>query len=224
MKYISALMTKASGSIRGITASRNRGGTYFRGRTSPVNPATAAQQVVRNALTSLVGFWTTVLTSTQRTNWKTYADNTPSTDSLGNSVVLTGQNMYIRSNTPRIQASLPTIANAPTTYDLGSFTMPTLTLTAGAGTATLAYAGADAWATEGTTSAMLVYTSPPQNPSINFYKGPYKYAGKITGTAGSATLTLPVSAGASGSKTFFQVTVTRSDGRLSSPLRGSAAP
>lgn len=224
MKYKSALVTQASGSLKGMTASHNRGGSYLRGRAIPTNPSTAKQSVVRGALRTLVNAWTSVLTALQRSQWKTYADNTPKTDTLGDSLLMTGQQAYIRGNAARIQASLPTIPTGPTTYDFGSFTPPTLTLTASSTTASLVYQGGaapDTWATEGTSSQMLLYTSPPQNGSKNFYKGPFQFAGKINGTASPATITLPIAAGIAGTKTFFKVTVVRSDGRLSGPFLGS---
>lgn len=220
-------MTQASGSIRGIVASHNRGGAYFRGRTVPTNPNTTKQGIIRGALRTLVSAWTAVLTAVQRAAWKTYADNTPKTDTLGEPLILTGQQMYIRANTSRIQASLPVVVTAPAIFDFGAFTPPTLTLGALSGTGTLTVTGTDPWVSEGTANNMLVYTSPPQNPSVNFYKGPFQFAAKIPSIPANATLntfTLPIAAGAVGTRTFFRVTVSRSDGRLSGTFLGIGSP
>src|SRR6266571_5868977 len=222
MKYVSALVTAASGKIRGMVASHNRGGTYLKGKTIPVNPSSVLQGIVRGALRTAINAWTTVLTSAQRAAWLTYAQNTPFTDTLGNTIQLTGQNAYLRQAVVRTQASLAPISPGPTVFDLGTFTPPTLTLTAGAGTATLAFSTADAWVGDGTLTAMMVWTSNPQNGSVNFFKGPFRFAGMILGGATSpATLTLPGSAPATGNKVFFQVRVSRSDGRLSDTFLGS---
>lgn len=221
MKYTSALMTAASGSLKGITASHNRGGAYFRGRTVPTNPSTTRQTAVRNAMRTSVNAWI-ALSSTNRTNWATYANNTPVTNPLGAPVTLTGQQMYIRQSVVRIQASTPVVATAPTVFDLGSFTPPTLTLTASSTTLSVAFNASDAWATEGTNSFMAVYTSGPQNPSINFFKGPFQFVGKISGTSSPATLTLPIAAGVTGTKTFYSIVVSRSDGRLTGTFLGAS--
>lgn len=215
-------MTAASGKLRGLVASHNAGGTYFKGKTIPVNPSSTLQGIVRGAMRTAVNAWTTVLTSVQRAAWNVYAQNTPVTDLLGNTITLKGQNMYIRTAICRIQSTLSSLANAPTTYDLGSFTPPTLTLTAAAGTCTLAFSVADAWWADANTTAMLVWTSQPQNPSVNFFKGPFRFAGKILANATSpATITLPGSPAAAGNKIFFQVRVSRTDGRLSDTFLGS---
>lgn len=227
MKYKSALTTQASGSLKGITASHNRGGAYLRGRTIPTNPSTVKQGIIRGGLRTLVNRWTSTLSAVQRAAWKVYADNTPKTDVLGDPIILTGQQMYIRANTSRIQASLATVDAAPTTFDFGSFTPPTLTLGAASATGTLTLLGTDDWISSGSTNNMLVYTSPPQNPSINFFKGPFQFAAKIPSIPANATtvvFTLPIAAGATGTRTFFRVTVSRSDGRLSSDFLGFSSP
>lgn len=227
MKYKSALMTQGSGSLRGITASHNRGGQYFRGRVIPTNPSTVKQGIIRGGLRTLVNRWTSTLSAVQRAGWKTYADNTPKTDALGDAIILTGQQMYIRGNTSRLQASLPLTDAAPGIYDFGSFTPPTLTLGAASATGTLTLLGTDDWFSSDTANNMLVYTSPPQNPSKNFYKGPFQFAAKIPSIPANATtvtFTLPVAAGATGTRTFFRVTVSRRDGRLSSDFLGFGVP
>ncbi len=224
MKYKSALTTMASGSLRGITASHNRGGQYLRGRTIPTNPNTTRQVVVRNALRSGANAWI-VLSSVNRAAWTVYASNTPVINSLGDSIFLTGQQMYFRQYVSRTQASLTVLSTAPGSFDLGSFTPPTLTLTASSTTLVVAYNASDLWATGGTigtSPAMLVYTSTPQNPSVNFFKGPFQFAGKLQGTIGMGTLTLPSPAGLTGTKTFYAITVSGSDGKLTNQLLGAA--
>lgn len=224
MLFKSALLTTGSGKIKGIVASHNRGGQYFRGLTIPTNPNTAQQQVVRDALKSLVGFWQNTLTAVQRTTWQTYADNVPVRNALGDAINLTGQNMYIRSNVSRQQASLPRIDAAPVTYDLGSFTAPTLTLQSGTNAGTLTWTGTDAWTAGGTNSCLLVYQSRQQARSINFFAGPYQFAGKVSGTSGTASLTMPFTNANSSTQTFFKVTLSQADGRLSSPFLGVVQP
>lgn len=224
MKFNSALMAGSSGSTGGLTASHNRGGSYFRKRVVPVNPNTVFQQAVRSALSLLAACWNNVLDADQRTAWDTYATNVPLPDALGAPRNVGGLGMYIRSNVPRINAGLDRLDDAPTVFDLGEYTPPVVgVIDAGAGTLSLAFEGTDAWASE-VGSAMIVQVSRGNNPSVNFFKGPYRFSenveGAMTPPTSPATITLPFAV-AEGQRVFVEVKVTRADGRLSATFRGN---
>lgn len=223
MKYNSALISAGSGSTGGLTASTNRGGSYFRKRVVPVNPNTTSQQAVRSALSLIAGKWNNVLTSAQRGAWDTYSLNVPIPDALGAPRNVGGVGMYVRSNVPRINAGLAQVTDAPTVFDLGEYTAPVVgVIDASASTLLLAFTSTDPWASE-VGSSMLVQISRGNNPSTNYFKGPYRFAGKINGAASPptspATLTVPFVV-ATGQKVFIEVKVTRADGRLSATFRG----
>ncbi len=225
MLYKSALLTAASGKIRGIVASHNRGGTYFRGLTIPTNPGSSFQTTVRNAMKTLTSRWQETLTSVQRAAWQTYADAVQVRNALGDLITLTGQNMFIRSNISRLQASLAIVDAAPIVFDLGTFTAPTITLAPLGTTGTITFSAADSWnATSAGAQGMLVYQSRAQARSINYYKGPYRFAAIVNGTAGTGTFTSPFTNPGTTNQAFFQVVVTRSDGRLSSPMQLTVLP
>lgn len=218
MKYKSALMTHGSGSVGGLVASHNRGGQYFRGLTIPVNANTAQQQAVRNALSSLQVRFASVLTIAQRTGWQTYATNTPVTDTMGASITLTGQQMYAKCNTIRSQSGLSIIDAPPGVFGLASLTIPVPTIVAAGTTASVAFTNTDAWAGE-VGGALLVYASRPMAGTINYFKGPYRYAGKVAG-AGTppttpAVITLPFVIGSATTKMGFRFVAVRADGRPS---------
>lgn len=219
MKFLGTIIGAASGKLNGIVASHGQSGQYFRKLSIPTNPATAAQTVVRNAMKTLTTRWQETLTSTQRTAWTTYANNISWKNTLGADMKLGALPCYLRSNTPRVQSSLTTIDNAPTQFDLGTFTMPTATASHSATATIVTVATSDGWATE-TGSSMLVFVSRPQAASINYFKGPYQLAGKINGNTtpinATNSLSLPFPAGIAGTKLFYKVSVTRNDGRLSS--------
>jgi len=224
MKYNSSLVSAASGSTGGLTASTNRGGAYFRKRVVPTNPNTTKQQVVRSAMSLLSGKWNNVLTAAQRAAWDTYALNVPLPDTLGAPRNVGGLGMYIRSNVPRINAGLAQVTDAPTVFDIGEYTPPVVgVIDASASTLSLAFTNGDAWASE-VGASMLVQVSRGNNPSINFFKGPYRFAGKIDGAASPPTspqvLTVPFTV-ATGQRVFVEVKVTRADGRLSATFRGN---
>ena len=107
-----------SGSIAGNTFARNRYGNYVRARTKPVNPNSALQQQVRNAMADLTTRWSSVLTAVQRTAWNLYASNTPMTNRLGETVNLTGFNHYIRSNSLLLRCALSLVGAGPSTFEL----------------------------------------------------------------------------------------------------------
>lgn len=104
-----------SGSIAGTTHSHNRAGQYTRNRRSPVQPVgTGRRAFIRsrfgNASTAYGG-----LTSSQQAAWQTYADSHPIVDSLGQSIKLTGHQMYVAINTQLLncgaaQSSVPPVS------------------------------------------------------------------------------------------------------------------
>lgn len=223
MKFKPLIGTDLSGSVGGITASHNRGGAYFRNRSIPVNPNTAFQQVVRGFMSALTSLWLNTLTQILRDTWDLYAENVLIPDALGEDRNVGGLGMYVRSNLPRLQGALPRVDTAPAIFNLGDYTAPTITsVTAATSVMLLAFTDTDAWANEDD-AAMNVYTSRAQNPSVNFFKGPYRFAGQILGdgitpptSPASITLAFPVVAA---QKVFVRVNVTRSDGRLGSTFR-----
>lgn len=218
----SALMTQASGSIGGLTASRNSAGMYLRGRAMPVDPNSPQQQVMKAAMGQLVTAWM-ALTAAQRNAWTTYAANVAMTNPLGATIHLSGQNQFVRSNMPRVQAGLAVINAAPTTFNLSSLSALTLaSATAGTGLLSVNFTNSDTWA--GTTGgALLFYISRPQPASINFFKGPYNYSGRINGalvpptTPQNIVCPYPFTAGA---RLFVRAQATTADGRLTSDWRG----
>jgi hypothetical protein len=192
---------------------------YIRARTVPTNPSTAKQELVRSIFGSLTNVWFSTLTNDQRESWKTYSDNVTIVNTLGEPIKIGALPQYVRSNTSRIQAGMTRVDDAPAAFNIGEFTDPTLgVVDASAGTASVAFTNTDDWAGEAG-SSMLLYFSRPQNSTINFFKGPFQYAGRINGAvsppSSPATINLPFAV-AAGQKVFMQVRVSRADGRLSS--------
>jgi len=223
MKFKSQVYTEASGSIGGITYSHNRGGLYTRARSIPTNPNTPQQQAIRAFVSQLTSNWLSVLTDTQRRHWGDYAWNVPIPDVLGEPRNVGGIGMYVRSNVPRLQAGFLRVDDAPTIFNLGEFTSPSIvSITAATSVLSLAFDDGDQWANLNF-GGMLILASRGVNPSINYFKGPYRYAGKIEGDSvtpptSPAAIDLPFVVTAD-QKCFVQVRVTRHDGRLALPFR-----
>lgn len=227
MKYKSTILAEASGSLAGCTFSRNRGGQYMRARVTPVNPNTTQQQFVRSLLAQLASVWSGVLTEAQRSAWETYALNVPLPDSFGDPRNVGGIGMFIRCNVPRLNAgdaTLLLLPEAPTLYNLGDYTAPVIdSADAAASTLDITFTAADEWANEDL-AAMLICVGRPQNPGVNYFKGPYQFAAVVLGD-GTTPPTSPVTVTspfpfAAGQRMFVYARVTRADGRLSASFRG----
>lgn len=222
MKFKSSIYTQVSGSVGGVTYAHNQGGLYARARSIPTNPNSAQQQVLRNAMGALAAAWNQTLTGAQRTGWETFAANVPLVDALGDSRTVSGKAWYIKANSLRLQASVTRIDAPPSLFEMATLTLPVFTITAAGTTASMAYTNTDGWAGE-VGGYLLVYASRPQNASRNFWNGPYRFAGKVSGAAtpptSPATITLPFASGPTGSKQFFRVVAVRADGRPSATFR-----
>ena len=225
MLYKPLLADQLSGSIGGIVASHNAGGTYLRVRSIPVHPGTPFQETITAAVADLTVRWNDNLTQLQRDAWDVYGDGVPLLNRIGATIAQKGLPAYVRSNVSRIQAALPRVDDAPTTFNLGAFTEPVIvSVTAATDILSLAFTDTDDWVDE-TDSAALVYISRPKNPSINFHKSPYRFAGQILGDdttppTSPAAIALPFPA-AVGNRIFIRFIVTRADGRLSADFRNN---
>jgi hypothetical protein len=228
MKYKSPVYSEASGKIAGLVYSHNKGGNYVRSLVTPTNPNTTYQQTVRGYVSQLMSLWATVLTPVQRIAWDIYADAVELLDVFGDGRKRSGINHYIRSNVARLNAGMSRVDDAPTHQNLGDYTPPTAgTISAGGGTFGIVFDDTDEWCDEDD-AAMLVQLSRPLQPTIQYFKGPYRFAGTIDGDAvapptspGSIVLPFAVAAG---QVVAARAVVVRADGRVSAAtlFRGTA--
>jgi len=211
----------ASGKAGAMVASHNKGGQYIRARTTPTNPRTQFQQDVRNSLSTLSSSWRS-LTQLQRTGWEIYGTQVPTTNALGDSIIISGIAAYVRANTPRLQAGLSLVSDAPTIFDSGDTGGFDVTLTnASHGTFTLQTLPTG-WTTGTSATAALLYTSRPQNVTINFFGGPYRLAAVLASPATAMGFTPAFNIG--GDQMFFRARITREDGRLSPSIDSAVFP
>jgi hypothetical protein len=221
MKFKSALVTQISGSIGGMTGSRNGGGMYFRGRSIPTNPNTPFQQTVREAFGLLSNAWA-LLTQEQRDAWAVYAQNVPLPDRLGDQRLVSGMNHFVRSNAPRVAAEEPIISAAPVEFNIG----PTPLLTIASITDNPAVNGTALPGTPGIAGKVLCYVSRPQQPTINYFRGPYQLF-QVTSFAAPGTVAATINGDApwaltAGQRVFVRIQISLADGRLSADAQGSA--
>lgn len=94
----SALVSDVRNSLNGSTFARNRGGSYFRNKTTPTNPKSAPQNLVRAGFAYVSQAWRG-LTEEQRLSWNEGAINFPYTDAFGDSHTLSGFGVFQKLNT-----------------------------------------------------------------------------------------------------------------------------
>jgi hypothetical protein len=143
-----------------------------------VQPNTTRQMAVRAIFATLVNYWTLNLTQAQRDAWDVYAQNVPTTDALGQSITVSGQNWFIGINLPVLQAlgerpasGWAILASAPSTFDRGT-PLTAVSLEVQSGTAFAITGSIPGGLAQD--SGLLLFVGAPQNPGRRFYKGPYR--------------------------------------------------
>lgn len=188
----------ASGAVGSVVASHNRGGQYLRARVTPTNPNTPRQAAIRAALGGAIQQWTQGLTGAQRDGWRLYAQNTPTTNRLGDTIHLTGQNMWVRQaaiirqfQTSGLTGAAGPNPVAPTIFNTGepvsgisNATQQPNIITVSGGNATFTVQFGSPLSAAGTT---LLYVGAAQNKNRAFYKGPYQLASQTGFASGLNT-------------------------------------
>jgi len=139
MKYKGgSVVATASGSVGGLTMSRNRYGQYIRIRAIPTKVSNENTMSARARLIQVSQAWG-LLTSAQQRAWAVYADSAPITDALGDKQVLTPHAAYVQINARVVLAGGTILTAPPSAAAPPSLTACTGTWDIGAGTSTLAY-------------------------------------------------------------------------------------
>lgn len=142
MKYLDV---PSSGSIADRTHSHNRGGQYTRNRRAPVQPVgTGRRAIVRANFGAASTNWA-ALSDANRAAWDGFAADHPYVDSLGQSVILTGHQMYVAlgANLLNVGESLPATPPASTALPDISATTVTPDISTGITIAGFSGAGTD---------------------------------------------------------------------------------
>jgi hypothetical protein len=146
-----------SGSIAGSTHSRNRAGQYKRNRVSPCQPTGSGRRAtVRAAFGSASSHWSG-LTRAQQEAWVAYADSYPYTDSLGQSIKLTGHQMCVAINCNLLNSGGALRVLPPTDNVTDQLTSVEIVATAGTPTMEISWSGGLS------TGSVLISFSPPQS-------------------------------------------------------------
>lgn len=225
------LLTASSGAVGDLVFSHNQHGPYTRARTAPIDPGTAAQLAVRAALAECVTAWNATLTGPERRGWDAFALSVRTRTALGRSTNHGGLAAFVRANVPRIQAAVggtPRVDQAPTRFTSPPVT-PIVRVVANQLDDTVHpfFDESDPWITQDG-SALMLWASRPQPSTVNFFNGPYRFAGKIPGSStvpptspGTLALPFPV---APTDRLFVRIRVTAADAALTPSTRLLAQP
>ena len=222
MLFKSALVTQASGSVGGLTASRNAAGMYLKAKPLPVNPNSPLQQQVRANMSSIAQDWLGMLTQAQRDVYNLYAGNVTLKNVFGDDVFRSGFQHFIRTNSVALLAGGTLIEDGPTIFNLGE-TDPSLVASASEATQNLTIAFDDTldWV-DLDNAFMQISMSRPANASQEFIKPTYRVAGYIDGDSVTAPTTPATIAApfpiAEDQKVLIRGRILLSDGRLSEPF------
>lgn len=208
-----------SGSYADKTSSRNRAGQYVRNRRSPVQPTgTGRRAAIRSAFGSASQAWAG-LTDQQRAAWVSYADGVPYVDSLGQSIKLTGHQMFVAVNTQllncgsAISDTPPADTNVPVLSDVTATADDT-------GNIALAFTSTGAAA-----DFILIQASPVLSPGRSFTNRFWQAAvaaGNATTAAVGVAYQAEFGVPPAGKKIFFKLTPVNQYGVTGAPTTVSA--
>jgi hypothetical protein len=207
-----------SGSLGGQTSSHNRAGQYRRARRSPTQPVgTGRRAFIRSAFGAASSAWSGI-TDAQRAAWDAWAAGYPYTDSLGQTVILTGHQMYVAVNTQLANCGSAASAVPPVSTVTTAPVVDIATLThAGVGTLTLAGTGA-------ALDFVLVSFTKPMSAGRSFV-GAYWQQTKVAASLATATLFGPAyviqfGLPGAGQKVFYKLTPVNQYGVTGTPAKG----
>jgi hypothetical protein len=164
-----------SGSVASDTSSRNRAGQYVRNRRAPTQPlGTGRRAEIRAAFGSASQGWSG-LTDAQRSAWIGFADTYPYVDSLGQTIKLTGHQLYVAIGTQLLNCGQALPTNPP-----GDTTIPVITDIEALATAGSPELSAT-FATTGTAADFLLVQVSPQMSAGRSFNGRWWQAAVIPG-------------------------------------------
>lgn len=217
------------GSIGGTVFSKNAYGQYARARVKPVNPNSYRQATIRAAIQALALMWHNTLTPQQRTAWALYASNINIQNRLGETILISGYNHFIRSNVPRLNISFARIDAGPTNMTLPEGDPEFQVTTSIAGQSiSVAFDDTRDWAAE-SGAAMIISMSQPAHSAINFIGKPFRvldvvqFENSAAATSPAVLTNLPWVIAAD-QVVGFKARISRVDGRLSEFFRDPRVP
>lgn len=164
-----AVVVDGRGKIGGHVASKNRSGSYFRTKVTPVNPNTAAQSYRRSILTSLAQGWRG-LTEAQRAAWNAAVSSFQSTNIFGDIVKPTGLNLYVKLNANLDTIGAARISVPPQVSDVATVFINSIEFNAGPNAVLISMSGAVPAGT-----SMVIAATEGFSAGVNYFSNKLRY-------------------------------------------------
>ena len=214
----SILVPSASGRVGNSVFVRSPAGIVLRERVIPANPRTALQTAVRLAIAGASDRWRNTLTANQRDAWELYAHNTPVSGQYGQTLQLSGWNMFSRQAVLRTLANAPAVNNGPTNAGVPAAPLTPAGLVNAGPNVVVTLNAADTWRSD-PTSYCLCSLSTPQSATRRTRSGYFQFTKAVSGNSDTpvATIQIPPLWGAPqvGKVTYLKMVVVDGQGRVS---------
>jgi len=116
-----AIVSEIRGKIAATVFSRNKGGAVIRNRIKPINRRSVLQSSRRQVLGNLASSFRG-LTAAEIAGWNSAAANFPLQDTLGQTIYLSGEALYVRFNANLVLIGESQITAAPAPFAFAIFT------------------------------------------------------------------------------------------------------
>jgi hypothetical protein len=221
MKVLAGLVTQGTGSLGGMTMSKNKSGYYLRARVVPSNPRTQLQSNIRQGLSALSALWQS-LSAGQQAAWNLYSKNVPVVLDNGQSKLLSGFNWYLGANQLRLQAGEDTVQDAPTTFTLAATPQVASAEYTGVAAVTVDVSVLNPPSGAGTGDVLMFFVGRPKSLGTAYFQRPWQFLTAVD----TATATTPVVLDLTGSPfiatennlQWLKVVRILPDGRYSTPV------
>lgn len=173
------------GKWNGQVFSRNKGGSYFRTKVTPINPNTTFQATQRSFQSNLAKRWANTLTDDQRQSWKSFGQLTGTMSVFGNKQIISGIAAYLRINRLISAAGGTVIDDAPSSLDIQNITSGSLAIDSGLSTAVFTFAPTPYSAGQG----LYIFATPPMSAGILNFSSSLRFIGYYDAAASPLDIT-----------------------------------
>lgn len=208
-----AVVVDGSGKLGGHVFSKNRGGNYLRTKTTPVNPQTAAQTLVRATFANISSQWS-ALTNTQRQSWEDRKAEYARTNIFGDLKNPNGKSLFQRLNQALLNNGKSLLQVCPPAAEVPIALGVTISATISPQEINFAYTN------DLTNQTVIVYATPPVSAGTSFVKNKLRKIASDDGGDGLTTnlqsdYTAKFGAPVEGEKIVFGIQTMNANGQLS---------
>lgn len=133
-----AIVSEVRNKIAATVYTKNKAGASIRNRTTPINRRSVGQTAQRQQLSSFSSGWRG-LSQAERDGWNSAAASFPQQDNLGQTIFLTGAQLYVRCNLNLLLIGQSPITGAPTPTSFPVLALGAIVSDASSGTLTVAF-------------------------------------------------------------------------------------